>query len=216
MRNLLVAIQNAFLQTDEGCDLEKVVDWSEKHQRQQQGKHPPFDAGELVKVKGFIEYDDEIGLRIHADADGGIADNFYLVNPVNPEKARVYSGLPLESIVRVMEFREESLSISNSQDYTAGLLDVSALPLLNPTQEQINTTQNNQVIIYGEFVEFTENGEDRFLKSLGFPQGTRVIGEHSKNLNGNRKTRLAIELSDGKHTTVEVENPPSYYRDNET
>ena len=212
MSDQLPAIRNIFLQSTERYDLEKVVEWTEKGLRQQQGKHPAFDAGDLVKVKGFIEYDDERGLRLHVDADGRVADNFYLVNPVNPEQAKIYGGLPLESVVRVLEFREGSFQISNIQNYTAGLLDVTALPLINPTQSEINSASNNQAVIYGEFVAFRDSGESRFLRSLGFPEGTKISGESSTG----RHAHLSITLPDGRKTSVEVENPPRNYHDRET
>jgi hypothetical protein len=207
MSDLLPAIRNTFLKSDEGYDLEKVVEWTEKGLRQQQGKHPAFDAGDLVKVKGFIEYDDERGLRLHVDADGRVADNFYLVNPVNPEQAKVYGGLPLESVVKVLGFREESFQISNIQNYDAGRLDVTALPLINPTQTDINSTANNQAVIYGEFVGFKDSGEARFLRSLGFPEGTKISGESSTG----RHAHLSIKLPDGGKTSVDVDNPPRDY-----
>ena len=215
MDNTLPAIRNAFLQERETYDLEQVVEWSEKGKRQQQGQHPPFNTGDLVRVKGFLEYR-KGELNFHVDADGRVADNFFLVNPIDPEQARTYAGLPLESVVRVLNYREESFQISNIQNYTAGLIDITSLPLINPTSEEARTTSNTQAVICGEFVKFAETGADRFLQSLGYPYGTKITGEHTSSVKGYKKARLSLRLPTGEKTSVTVENPPKDYHDRET
>ncbi|HIH23548.1 TPA: sulfotransferase [Candidatus Woesearchaeota archaeon] len=211
MSNNLLALRKSLIQHQEGYDLENVVEWNTKFVRQLLGAHPPFSPGELVRVKGFIKYDED-GLRLHVDDDGRVADNFYMVNPIDAEKAKAYCGLPLESVVRVLQFREQSYRISNIQNYTAGLIDVTSFPLINPTQTEAEVTANTQAVIYGQFVRFTESGEDRFLRSLGLPEGTRITGEDSTST----RTKLSIKLPDGKNTSITVDNPSQDYRDSAT
>ena len=212
----LPAIVNTFIQERESYDPQKVVDWKYKPtlQRERQSTHP-FNIGELVQVKGFLEIRDE-GVVFHTDADGRVADNFHLVNPIDPEQAKKYQGLPLESVVRVLGAIEEDFQISNIQNYNAALIDVTSLPLINPNPTEVEATENTQAVIYGEFVGFKDSGESRFLRSLGFPEGTRVSGESSSTSNGHTRAHLSILKPNGEKTSVDVENPPRDYHDRET
>jgi hypothetical protein len=211
----LPTLLNTFITKKQDYDLEQVIDWTEKFDRQNQGKHPAFNYGELVRVSGFIEYDED-GLKLHVDADGRITDNFYLSNPIDAESAKKYVGLPLESVVRVLGFKQEEIQLSNIQNYDATLLDVTSLPLINPSPTEVETTGNTQAVIYGEFVGFRDSGEDRFLRSLGFPNGT-IITSYKQDLeSGHNNVKLSVQKPDGEKTSAEVENPPKSYQDKET
>ena len=195
--------------------LEQIVDWSEKLKRQHEGMFPPFNPNELVRVKGFIEWDKE-GLRFHADSDGRIADNFYLANSVEPEKTKKYHGLPLELIVRILHFKDREPQISNIQNYDAGLIDITSLPLINPTPDEIASDSNTQAVIFGEFLGFLESAQDRFLKALGFPEGTMIQGSSSISSNGITRVHLSLSMMDGEKKSVDVVNPPIDYNNRET
>ncbi|MFT4304391.1 MAG: hypothetical protein ACMXYG_07530 [Candidatus Woesearchaeota archaeon] len=205
----LPVIVNAFITQRQQYDLEHVVNWEEKLSRQNAGKNPAFDPNELVRVKGFIEYD-ENGLRLHVDMDGRIADNFYLKNPIDPETAKKYNGFPLESIVRILQYRDEKVQISNIQNYDVTLVDISKLPLINPDSTQ-TFSETTQAIIYGKFIGYAESGQDRFLKSLGFPEGTKISGESGSFSNGHSHVKLILLKPNGERECVEVDDVPNDY-----
>ncbi len=193
-------------------DLGDVIDWTEKFSRQRRGKYPPFSADELVRVNGFIEPAGD-GLNFHVDADGKVADNFFLVNPVDSEKAKEYAGLPLECIVRVLDFIPVEFQISDIQNYHAELLYVTSFPLINPDPTKVETTGNTRAVVYGEFIGFGDSGEGRFLRSLGFPEGTRITGVSLTSHKDYTHAHLSILKPDGEKTSVDVENPPRDYLD---
>jgi len=177
------------------------------------GVHPPFKFGDKILVSGFVENDPDGLYKVHVDADGRLADNFYLATVPQLDLLQEYSGMPLEVIVDIIDERKSKWQISNIQNYDAKLVEIVSKPLINPTREQIaDLEMGKRVVVKGRFVKFGESGKDRFLKSLGYPEGTRIAGECSTR----REAKLTLALPDGKEVERTVYYPPRDYNDNST
>ncbi|MBL7051432.1 hypothetical protein ISS04_04730, partial [Candidatus Woesearchaeota archaeon] len=190
-----------------------VVDWKEKFDRQENGKHPPFGFGDKVYVSGLVEYDSDGLYKFHVDADGRIADNFYIATVSSPDPLEDHVGMPLEAIVDVIDERKSEWQISNIQNYDARLVEVVSKPFVNPTENEIEDLDvGKRVVIKGRFSSFGESGEDRFLSRLGYPKGSRIAGLSASG----REATLTIDLPDCSKVEKTVHYPPEDYHDNST
>lgn len=190
-----------------------VVDWKEKFDRQQNGQHPPFQFGEKVLISGFVESDPDGAYKLHVDADGRLADNFYIATVPREDPLKDLVGMPLEAIVDVVDERESKWQISNIQNYDARLVEVTSKPVINPTQDQIEALEKSKrVVVKGKFLGFDESPQDRFLQSLGLPKGSSISGSTS----AANMAKLTISLPNGDTVEKTVYNPPKGYYENST
>ena len=137
-----------------------ILDWAEKFARQKEGQDPYFQPGEYIKVQGFVREGPDGGYKIHIDADGRIADNFFLKLPENNEADPLANmkGMPLELILEVGEERKEEWRVSNIYNFDAKLAAVYSTPPINPNVTEYSQIQTGKrVIIKGEFRGF--NGQ---------------------------------------------------------
>jgi len=206
MKKDLPALVNSLAEKYDPVD---AVEWDIKFKRKD--KFPPFDTGELVNITGYLDRD-RCGLKIHIDEYGRVADNFYLKNIIDPENAEKYMGIPFESVVRVLGYRHEKYMISNCQNYDAVIVDITSLPLINPTLDELCRTSNSHAVIWGEFAGFKESGMDRFLKSQGLPEGTNMSGYSGNGICG----RISLVKPDCERVSIDVSNPLSDILDNNT
>jgi hypothetical protein len=135
-----------------------IFDWRDKFDRQKRGMHPPFQFGEKVLVSGFVEPDPDSLYKIHVDADGRLADNFYLATVPQPDPLRDFVGMPLEVIIDIVDERKSEWQISNIQNYDARLLEVVSKPIVNPSRADLEKLQSGKrVVVKGKFLGFGNN-----------------------------------------------------------
>jgi hypothetical protein len=157
-----------------------ILDWREKFEREEAGDFPPFKPGEYVRVSGFVQPDPEGLYKVHVDADGRIADNFFVKEVSDPDPLADSVGMPLEVILEVGEERKADFRISDIWNYDAKLAGILSRPLVNPEGEDIEDLQSGKrVIVKGRFKSYGKSSLDRFLEGLGYPEGSRLAGESS-------------------------------------
>jgi hypothetical protein len=186
------------------------VDWKEKFAREEKEIYPPFQEGDQVKVTGFIEPDRQGLYRIHVDADGRIADNFFVGEVLSPDPLQGHVGMPLEVILKVGQERKQNYRISDIWNYDAQLLAIVAAPPINPDPRTLDAIPaGKRAIIDGKFMGYSKSLQDKFLESLGFPDGSSFGGHSSVG----RVVTLTVHLPDGKTQERTVNNPPQGFND---
>jgi len=193
-----------------------VLEWKEKFAREEQGIFPPFRPGEKVTVPGVVEKDPDGLYKIHVDADGRYADNFFIGGVPEPDPLKSHIGMPLDVLVSVGEERKNDYRLSDIWNYDAELVEVVSRPFVNPTPEETEKSKGKRVIIEGTFLGYEESPADTFLERLGFPEGSRIVGEATHHSNGHSSGDLSIETPDGKTVSRSFECLPEGYNKNET
>jgi hypothetical protein len=153
-----------------------VSDWKEKFAREARDDYQPpaFKTGEQVKVSGF--YEKRQGrFSIHVDADGRIADNFFL-DEAEAEKLEVSIGMPLEVIVEIAG--EGKYVVSDVWDYDAKVVDAVSRAPVNPGAGEIAQRKGKRAVVEGKFLGYEKDHEDE------------------------RETSGVIEAEDGKRYSI--------------
>jgi hypothetical protein len=189
-----------------------IYEWKDKFPRQERGMNPPFQFGDKLRLSGFVETDSNALYKIHIDADGRVADNFFLASVPQPDPLKEFLGMPLEVIVEVVDERKSEGRLSNVYNYDARFVEIASRPLINPNQEDLeNVTPGKRVVVKGKFLGFGDSGERSFLRNLGYPDGSRIAGVET-----GRITKLSITLPDGKTEEKMVEYTPNDYLEEST
>ena len=164
-----------------------ILYWKDKFKREAAEDFPPFKPGEHVVVSGFVEPDPKGLYKIHVDADGRIADNFFVAKVPEPDPLVDSLGMSLELLLEVGEERKEDGRISDIWNYDAKLAGIISRPQINLETKDLEGLQSGKrVTVQGEFVGFlgqpegewydkynsgivkTENGKEIYLD---FPTG---------------------------------------------
>ncbi len=196
-----------------------ILDWRVKFDRKKAGDLPPFKSGEYVRVAGFVERDRKGLYKIHVDADGRIADNFYVKEVDAPDLLHDSIGMPLEVILEIRDERKEDFRISDIWNYEAKFAGILSKPAVNPDYDDIKDLQSGKrVIIQGTFVGFDESPQEIYLKELGYPKGSRFSGNSSSGYkeDGTYIVETEVIFSDGTKEKITLTNPPKQYNGAET
>jgi len=192
---------------------EIILDWKEKFNREQEGVFPPFHNGEYILINGFVEPEQDGKYKIHIDADGRVADNFFINAADDADRLKEYKGMPLEMIVKIVDEKKQRYRISDIWNYYADFVKIISMPIVNPTAKQLtDAADGTRVIIKGRFIGFAESLEDKFLQSQGFPRGSYSAGEKSESFAGVSAVTLDVITPDGKKTKHTLMNPSDDYR----
>jgi len=193
-----------------------VVDWKEKFARKQREDYEPpaFKPGEQVMVSGSFERDYKGRFNIHVDADGRIADNFFLTEDDADKLGKPFC-MPLEVIVEVTG--EGKYRVSDVWNYDAKIVEVVNKTPVNPTKKQIKKLKGKRVVVEGKFLGFKGKPENEWYDKfdsglvetddgkqiyLDFPTGKITFSDgvleniHRKHPNVEDRIRIAAYVTD--------------------
>ena len=179
-------------------DLSNARDWLEKFDKRDPNNLHAFKEGEYVVLEGIIDKRND-KYYLHTDNDPRQMD-FFKIDSNNTESKIVdLVAQPIKAIIKINSQVKKDFQVSDIQEYTCNLTHIIKSASKNPSIDEINKMKKNErVVIEGEFLEYTKNKHDEFVKSLGHPEESFVFNE------GNLGSTMVKEGEDYPYGDFEI------------